>query len=55
MAFTSDDRFLPATLAPHPMTDEEFAISCSQYPDLCFEMTADSEIVVMAQVKNHFN
>jgi Uma2 family endonuclease len=47
MPFMIDDAFLPATLASHPMTDEEFAAFCAEHPDLSFEMTAEGEIIVM--------
>ncbi len=39
---------MPATLASHPMTDEEFAAFCAEHPDLSFEMTAEGEVIVMA-------
>ena len=47
MAFVINDAFLPATLTAHPMSDEEFAAFCADHPDLCFEMTAEGELVVM--------
>ena len=48
MTLAIDDAFLPATLAPYPMTDEEFSVFCSEHPDLNFEMTAEGELIVMA-------
>ena len=48
MPLLIDDAFLPAILASHPMTDDEFAAFCAEHPDLSFEMTAEGEIVVMA-------
>jgi Uma2 family endonuclease len=44
---TIDEAFLPATLTAPPMTDAEFAEFCSEHPDLCFEMTAEGELIVM--------
>ncbi len=46
MAFLLDEAFLPATLTVPAMTDEQFAAFCSEHPDLCFEMTAEGELVV---------
>ena len=48
MAFTIDESFLPATLTAHPMTDVQFAQFCEEHPDLCFEMTSEGELIVMA-------
>ena len=48
MAFVIDNEFLPATLTAQPMSDEAFAEFCSEHPDLCFEMSAEGEIIVMA-------
>jgi Uma2 family endonuclease len=48
MAFVIDNEFLPATLTAHPMSDAEFAGLCSEHPDLCFEMSAEGELIVMA-------
>ena len=53
MTLAIDDALLPATLAPYPMTDEEFAAFCAEHPDLNFEMTAEGELVVMAPT--HFS
>jgi Uma2 family endonuclease len=47
MAFVVDDKFLPATLTAHPMTDDEFTEFCAEYPDLFFEMTAEGDLIVM--------
>ena len=47
MALVIDEAFLPATLTGHPMTDEEFAVFCTEHPDLSFEMSAEGEIIVM--------
>jgi Uma2 family endonuclease len=47
MPFVISDANLPATLTAQPMTDEEFAAFCAEHPDLNFEMTADSELIVM--------
>ena len=41
------DDYLPAVLTAAPMTDEEFFELCSQHPDLFFEMTAGSELIVI--------
>ena len=46
MAFLIDEAYLPATLTARPMTDDEFVSFCAAYPDLCFEMTAENELVV---------
>ena len=53
MTLAIDDALLPATLAPYPMTDEEFTAFCAEHPDLNFEMTAEGELVVMAPT--HFS
>ena len=53
MTLAIDDVFLPATLAPYPMTDEEFSAFCAEHPDLNFEMTAEGEMIVMAPT--HFS
>ena len=53
MTLAIDDAFLPATLAPYPMTDEEFSAFCSEHPDLNFEMTDEGELIVMAPT--HFS
>lgn len=47
MAFTIDEKLLPATLTAQPMTDDEFAAFCAEHPDLFFEMTAEGEVIVM--------
>ena len=47
MTLALDDAFLPATLAGHPMSDDEFAAFCAEHPDLLFEMSAEGEIIVM--------
>src|SRR5262245_3018164 len=47
MALVLDERFLPATLTAHPMSDEEFAAFCAEHPDLFFEMTAEGDLIVM--------
>ena len=47
MTLALDDAFLPATLAGHPMSDDEFAAFCAEHPDLSFEMSAEGEIIVM--------
>ena len=47
MLLALDDAFLPATLAGHPMSDDEFAAFCAEHPDLSFEMSAEGEIIVM--------
>jgi Uma2 family endonuclease len=47
MQLTIDDAYLPATLTASPMTDEEFAAFCAQYPDHLVEMTAEGKIVIM--------
>ncbi len=46
MPLLIDEAFLPATLTAAPMTDEEFAGFCAQYPDFNVEMTAGGEIVI---------
>ena len=48
MALVIDDKFLPATLTSHLMTDLEFTAFCSEHPDLNFEMTAEGELIVLA-------
>jgi Uma2 family endonuclease len=48
MAFVLEEKFLPATLTAHPMSDEEFAGFCSEHPDLSIEMSSEGEIIVMA-------
>jgi Uma2 family endonuclease len=47
MPFLIEDANLPAILTAQPMTDEEFNAFCAEHPDLNFEMTADSELIVM--------
>jgi Uma2 family endonuclease len=49
MPFVINDANLPATLTAQPMTDEEFTAFCAEHPDLNFEMTADGDLIVMAQ------
>ena len=53
MTLAIDDAFLPATLAPYPMTDDEFTAFCAENPDLNFEMTAEGELIVTAPT--HFS
>ena len=48
MAFLIDEAYLPATLTVPSMDDQQFAEFCAEHPDLCFEMTAEGELVVMA-------
>jgi Uma2 family endonuclease len=48
MRFTIDEALLPATLTAPPMTDQQFADFCAEYPDLYFEMTAGGDVIVMA-------
>ncbi len=43
MPLVIDDSWLPATLTPPPMTDEQFAEFCSEHPDFFIEMNADGE------------
>jgi Uma2 family endonuclease len=45
MPFTIDEAFLPATLTA-PMTDQQFADFCAEYPDLFFETNAEGDITV---------
>jgi Uma2 family endonuclease len=47
MALLLEEQFLPAILSCSPMSDEEFASFCAEHPDLCFEMTAEGELLVM--------
>lgn len=47
MQLTIDEAYLPAKLTTGPMTDEEFAEFCAEYPDHFIEMTAEGEIVIM--------
>ena len=47
MAFLIDEAYLPATLTVPPMTDQQFADFCAEYPDLFFEMTAEGELLIM--------
>jgi Uma2 family endonuclease len=42
-----DEIYLPAKLTASPMTDEEFAAFCAEYPDYFIEMTAQGEILIM--------
>jgi len=42
-----DEVFLPATLTAPPMTDEEFAAFCAQYPDYFIEVSAEGDILIM--------
>ena len=53
MTLAIDDAFLPATLAPYPMTDDEFTAFCAEHPGLNFETTAEGELIVMAPT--HFS
>jgi Uma2 family endonuclease len=46
-AVVIDERFLPATLTAPPMTDVEFEAFCAAHPDLCIEMSAEGELVIM--------
>ncbi len=47
MSLVIDEIYLPAKLTASPMTDEEFAAFCAEYPDYFIEMTAQAEIVIM--------
>src|SRR5215469_5301943 len=47
MSLVIDEIYLPAKLTASPMTDEEFAAFCAEYPDYFIEMTAEGEIVIM--------
>ena len=47
MPLVIDEAWLPATLTPPPMTDEQFAEFCAEYPDYFIEMTADGELLIM--------
>lgn len=47
MPLVLEERYLPARLHSEPMSDEAFAELCASYPDLVFEMTAESELIVM--------
>src|SRR5437763_1753915 len=47
MSLVIDEAYLPATLTAAPMTDEEFAEFCAQYPDHFIEMSAEGEILIM--------
>ena len=42
------ESFLPATLTAKPMTDDQFAEFCSEYPELMFEMSSEGELIVTA-------
>lgn len=46
MQIAIDEAYLPATLTASPMTDEDFANFCSEYPDHLLEMSAEGEIVI---------
>ncbi len=46
MQFAIDDKYLPVTLTAPPMTDQEFARFCAEYPDYFIEATAEGEIVI---------
>ena len=46
MGFVISDEFLPAILTGHPMTDDEFAAFCADYPAFCFEQTAEGDLMV---------
>ena len=47
MQIAIDEAYLPATLTASPMTDEQFARFCSEYPNHFVEMSAEGEIVIM--------
>ncbi len=43
-----DEKFLPARLTAPPMTDEDFAALCAQYPNHQLEVTAEGDLLIMA-------
>ncbi len=47
MALLLEEAFLPATLTAPPMSDEQFFAFCNEHADLCFEMSAEGELIVM--------
>jgi Uma2 family endonuclease len=47
MPVVIDEQYLPARLTAPPMTDAEFEEFCSEHPDLCIEVTAEGEILIM--------
>ena len=49
MPLMLEDNWLPATLSPPRMTDEEFLAFCAEHPDLNFETTASGDLIVMPQ------
>jgi Uma2 family endonuclease len=52
MPLLIDERYLPATLTTGPMTDEEFVELCAEHEEVCFEMTADGELIVTSPPYN---
>ena len=49
MAFVINPAYLPAILTADPMSDEQFAELCSAHADLSYEVTAEGDLIVMAQ------